>query len=219
LKLMLGQNLFSDLGFLGRKSIIPDLKNYCPAPLYPKRSNLPVYRSPLAVLSLIVAFGFGLGFPPSSHSAELRSLTANEILTHIRAEGKPLTLLNIWATWCGPCKEELPDLLKLKKNYQAQGLHLVLVSADVKSKKSEAEAFLKSLGVDFLSFFKGERDLSFIEGLNPKWQGAIPASVLYDSKGNILDSWHGSKTYKEFEVVIKGHLTPKKITPIKKSES
>ncbi len=167
----------------------------------------------LSVLSssftLSLAFGLNLGLASPTQAAELKSLTANEILAHIRSEAKPLTLLNIWATWCGPCKEELPDLLKLKKNYQAKGLHLVLVSADVKSKKNEAEAFLKSLGVDFLSFFKGEKDLSFIEGLNAKWAGAIPASVLYDSKGAILDSWHGSKTYEEFETLLKIYLNKK----------
>jgi cytochrome c biogenesis protein CcmG/thiol:disulfide interchange protein DsbE len=45
--------------------------------------------------------------------------------------GEQLTLLNLWATWCGPCKEEFPDLEQLRRDYQAKGLRVLAVSVDI----------------------------------------------------------------------------------------
>jgi thiol-disulfide isomerase/thioredoxin len=45
--------------------------------------------------------------------------------------GEPLTLLNLWATWCGPCQEEFPDLERLRRDYEAKGLRVLAVSVDI----------------------------------------------------------------------------------------
>ncbi len=66
--------------------------------------------------------------------------TPERILTYVRSTGSPLVLINFWASWCEPCKEELPALVKLEKKYSAQGLKIILVSIDDQDEISAAES-------------------------------------------------------------------------------
>ena len=56
--------------------------------------------------------------------------TADTVFQEVRKPGASVTVVNVWATWCQPCREEFPDLLKLRRAYARQGLRLVLVNAD-----------------------------------------------------------------------------------------
>jgi len=60
-----------------------------------------------------------------------------------------VVLLNVWATWCGPCKEEIPSLEKLYKEYGPNGLKLVAVSIDDYVSEDSIRAFAKNFGVTF----------------------------------------------------------------------
>ena len=57
------------------------------------------------------------------------------------------------------------------------------------------QKFLAGLGVTFPSFLKTGDDMQFIDGLDPKWDGTLPASVLFDGKGNKLQLWSGTVSY------------------------
>src|SRR5262245_33255733 len=74
--------------------------------------------------------------------------SATEILAAVRAPGAAGTLVNMWATWCVPCREEFPDLLRLRSAYRERGLRVLLVSGDFDSERPQVEAFLREQGVD-----------------------------------------------------------------------
>lgn len=144
----------------------------------------------------------------SSVQSEKQLIQANAsyIKKQILSNDSKITLLNIWASWCSPCKEEMPHLLKLKNIYKQKGFELVLVSADRLEEKGQVEKLLLELNVDFPSFIRGEQEISFISELSPSWQGGIPASLIFNHRGEILEHWQGSLPYEALEKKILRHL-------------
>src|SRR5438876_8541594 len=106
---------------------------------------------------------------------------AHQLLARVRRGRARATLVNVWATWCGPCREEFPALLAIARDYRARGLDVMLVSADFDS--AEAKRYLDAQHVGFETFFRVGGDMSFIDQMNPRWSGALPASFVYDSTG------------------------------------
>lgn len=125
----------------------------------------------------------------------LLDATPGEILEQVRRPGARAVLLNVWATWCDPCREEMPDLLRLHRDLAAEGLRLVLVSADFESAVPEAERFLRGEGVDFPTWRKVGDDMAFIRAVHPDWTGSLPATVLYDDSGEVRWFHQGVVTY------------------------
>lgn len=118
-------------------------------------------------------------------------------------------LVNFWATWCDPCREESPALVRLHNTYRGRGLSLVAISMDEPESVGEVEKFLKSQGAQFGSYRRNFRDFgAFIDTINPRWGGGLPASFLYDRNGNLVESWQGATSYEEFEKAVKPLLAP-----------
>ena len=122
-------------------------------------------------------------------SARIASANLDTVLGAIRKPGARAVLVNVWATWCEPCREEMPAIIRAYKGRKGDRLRLVLVSADDEEARAEAENFLAAQGVDFPSFLKTGDDMAFINGIDPRWSGALPASFLFDARGHLLQSW------------------------------
>jgi thiol-disulfide isomerase/thioredoxin len=128
----------------------------------------------------------------------------------IRKPGARAVLVNVWATWCEPCREEMPELVRFYRAHEREGLRLVLVSADDEETRGEAEKFLAAQGVRFDSYLKVGDDMAFINGLDPRWTGALPASFLYDGQGRLQQFWPGEVTKDELETKFKETLQRRK---------
>src|SRR6185295_3436550 len=85
------------------------------------------------------------------------------LLDVIRKPGASAVLVTVWASWCDPCRQEMPRLLRFYRQHQAEGLRLVLVSIDDEAKRDRAARFLASKGVDFPSWLKRGDDMPFID--------------------------------------------------------
>ena len=139
---------------------------------------------------------------PESEGPEIRPANAAQLQAAVRARGARVTLLNVWATWCIPCREEFPDLLRLRREYREHGLRLILVSADIDSQLPEARAFLTGQGVDFLTYLKQGADMPFIDSLDARWSGALPATLLYDATGQQIWFHEGKTSYDSLKIRI-----------------
>lgn len=122
----------------------------------------------------------------------------------VTAPGATAVLVNVWATWCDSCREEMPALLRFARAHRAEGLRLVLVSADDEDQRDQVAAFLGKAGAGgATAFIKHGADDAFVNGLDPNWTGALPASFLYDAHGAERRFWSGPITVPELEAGLR----------------
>lgn len=132
--------------------------------------------------------------PPAVTPADVKA-----ILAAVARPGARAVLVNVWATWCEPCREEMPDILRAFKDNKARGLRLVLVSADPLAERAEVAKYLAAHGVDFESYLKTGDDMAFINSIDPKWDGTLPASLLFDGRGQKLKLWPEKVSYDDLK--------------------
>jgi peroxiredoxin len=98
-----------------------------------------------------------------------------------------LRLINIWATWCGPCVSEFPEFVIINRMYNARDFELITISADDPAKKEKVHEFLKKKQAANTNYiFTGDNKYKLIEAVDPKWQGALPYTVLVEPGGKIV---------------------------------
>ena len=149
----------------------------------------------------------GRGSSPAAGTTTLDTAAVNivplrvaALLDTVRASGGEAVLVNVWASWCDPCREEFPDLLRLRDRYRSRGLRLMLISADFDDQLSPARRFLAEHGVDFRTYvIETGNDQAFINTLSPQWNGALPACFVFDRAGHLYDFWKGRAPYEEIE--------------------
>ena len=109
------------------------------------------------------------------------------VLKRGATKNKPL-LVNFWATWCDPCREEFPDLVKIDKQYRPQGLDFTAVSIDDLSEiKTTVPQFLREMRVTVPTYLLNVSDPELaMSKVDPQWSGALPATFLYDGQGNLV---------------------------------
>jgi len=113
-------------------------------------------------------------------------------------------LVDFWATWCDPCREEFPNLVRLHNAYRGRGLSVVAISMDEPESVPAVQRFLQSQGAKFGSYRQHFEDFeALVNSINPRWGGGIPATFLYDREGKLANSWEGATTYEEFESAVK----------------
>lgn len=114
-----------------------------------------------------------------------------------------ILMVDFWATWCTPCRAELPHLAQISAKLQAKGLDFVTVSADELENEPQALQFLEKSGVKGGAFVKRPKnDDAFIEGINPEWGGGMPALFLYDRNGKLVKSFFGETPIKDIESAL-----------------
>jgi thiol-disulfide isomerase/thioredoxin len=120
------------------------------------------------------------------------------------AKGKVL-LVNFWATYCAPCRKEMPQLVALGERLKARGLVFVTVSADEPEQAAEASAFLDRSHVPAPAYLRKPRNEErFPLAIDPAWKnGALPASFLYDRQGRKVRAFFGELKLAELEAEIK----------------
>jgi thiol-disulfide isomerase/thioredoxin len=123
-----------------------------------------------------------------------------DVVAAYNAEGKAV-LLNVWATWCGPCVEEFPDIVELKHKYNDQ-LAVLFISADFPEDRERAIEFLREQKVDWETYLKVGKDEPFINALSADWGGALPFTKIYNKNGEIVTFWENKASYETFEKAI-----------------
>jgi thiol-disulfide isomerase/thioredoxin len=114
-----------------------------------------------------------------------------------------LRLINVWATWCGPCVTEFPDLVLINRMYRGRDFEFVSISADNPAQKDKALRFLQSSGASFKNYiFNTDNKYKLIEAIDPKWQGALPYTIVVEPGGKIVYTKHGRINAAELKKAI-----------------
>ena len=125
----------------------------------------------------------GLAGKPAPDFA-LKSATGENLrLSEYRGD---VVMINFWATWCGPCRQEMPLLDELYARYQRVGFSLLGVNIDDDSRR--ALDMVEELGVRFPVLFDATKEVSKLYDV-----GAMPVTVIVDREGNVRHVHHGYK--------------------------
>ena len=101
--------------------------------------------------------------------------------------GKPL-LINVWASWCGPCREEMGSLERLYRRFWGSELNVIGISTD--DYPDRATAFLRHSGVTFNNYIDSRLQLENMLGAN-----RLPLTLLVDAKGQVVAKFYGAKQW------------------------
>jgi|GEM_PF-482016 len=187
---------------------------------------------PLIILVLVAAGAAGFGVyqwvapgstPPLSPSAVVmgpsdKPMTADEALAekmdglsdgsrHTLADwrGKAV-LVNFWATWCAPCREEIPVLVKLQAQYAAQGFTVVGIATD-ESNEKDVKAYLGKMVVNYPILMGNEDVGRLVAGFGGNLIG-LPYSLLLDKNGKVLKLHAGELSADEAQELVSLGLNP-----------
>ncbi len=120
--------------------------------------------------------------------------------------GDKLRLINVWATWCGPCIIEYPEFLVLQRMYGARDFEFVSISADKPEEHEKALNFLKKQQSGVTNYLFSEDDkYALIEAVDPDWNGALPYTLLVDTAGNKVWSHQGQVDFLALKRAIVEH--------------
>lgn len=122
------------------------------------------------------------------------------------ANGNDTTyVINFWATWCGPCVQELPDFEKLNENYKNKKVKVILVSMDfLADYDSKLLPFLKKKNIKTEVMLLNETKADvFINKINPKWWGSIPATMIVNNAKKQNEFFEESLAYEFLDKKLK----------------
>jgi peroxiredoxin len=111
----------------------------------------------------------------------------------IQNKGQKLRLINVWATWCGPCTMEFPDFIIIDRMYRGRDFEFVSVSTDKPERREKVLKFLKEQEASNKNYIYSESNIyQLIEAIDPDWKGALPYTLLVEPGGKIVYRQQGS---------------------------
>jgi len=117
-----------------------------------------------------------------------------------------VVVINYWATWCEPCREEFPEFVEFHQQWAGRGVTFWAMSLDVASvRDTEVKKFLAEQRVPFPVFIRAatEDPNDFINAIDQRWTGELPATFVYDREGRRKHSLFGKQTRKSLEDAVK----------------
>lgn len=96
-------------------------------------------------------------------------------------------LINFWATWCGPCVAEFPDLVIIDRMYRGRSFEFISVNLDKQAKKGDALSFLKKQEASNKNYIFNDDDVyKLIDEVDAEWKGNIPFTILIEPGGKVI---------------------------------
>jgi thiol-disulfide isomerase/thioredoxin len=123
---------------------------------------------------------------------KMEEIDQEGIMNLIKNDSEKLRLINIWATWCGPCVIEFPEFVTINRMYQGRDFEFISISADKLNNREKALKFLTEKEASNTNYiFNGGNSYDLIEAVDKEWQGAIPYTLLIAPGGEIIDRIDG----------------------------
>ena len=153
------------------------------------KSFMSTARASAYVLSILIAFAADASAQSTtSEVSEKKALTVTKVdgagmWEAIKPAGRPV-LVNFWATWCDPCREEFPDLVKIAADYKGR-IDVVTVSLDDPAEiDTSVRRFLADMGAEMPAYLLSTKDEdAVITSVSKEWGGALPFTIIFDKSG------------------------------------
>jgi thiol-disulfide isomerase/thioredoxin len=136
----------------------------------------------------------------ASTNINVKAVGEPELKSILDSHQGQVLLVNVWATWCKPCREEFPDLVRLQDFYKGKNVRVITISADYPDEiESKILPFLKKFNINFPVYVQNfSKQENFINRMNKDWNGALPATFIYDKKGQQQAFFIGKKDFESF---------------------
>jgi peroxiredoxin len=130
----------------------------------------------------------------AAEEASLQEIDREGIKKLIANDSENLRLINVWATWCGPCVTEFPDFVDMSRMYGGREFELITISADKPDNKEKVLSFLnkKDAAATTNYLFTEDDKYALIEAIDPDWQGALPYTLLIKPNGEKVYAKQGT---------------------------
>jgi peroxiredoxin len=133
----------------------------------------------------------------------LEGIDTAGIATLVKNNSTKYRLINVWATWCGPCVIEFPEFADIQRMYGKRDFEVISVSTDKPSRQEKVIEFLRDNHAAFKNYhFQSENTYSLIAAVDPSWQGVLPYTLLIAPKGEIIYRQNGLINPFELKQVI-----------------
>ena len=160
-------------------------------------------RKLIALLSMAAIVTLFMGFTPSFVSKKAPNFTLKtsdgSVIELSKLKGKTV-VVNFWATWCGPCRAEIPGFLDVYSKYKSKGLEIVGISLD-RGGWDDVKPFVKKYNISYPVVLGNDRIATLYGNIE-----AIPTTFIIDKNGAIVDQHVGYMKAEDFENKIKGLL-------------
>lgn len=156
-------------------------------------NNLP-FIIPLLLLSMLVNTSF-------SSASTIKNINIDSLKKEISNAKSSILIVDFWATWCSPCKKQLPILSNLYEKYRSRGLSIIGVAMDYNMK--DVKKFVRKSDIRYPVYVGGE-DIGFIYKLK-----AVPTTHIYDRNGNLVKKHTGFVNEEELTQIIENILEAK----------
>lgn len=156
----------------------------------------------LQALSLLLALVVA---SPPGQATELKVVSPTEFRAALLAERGSVLVLNFWASWCSPCLKEIPELLRLERDYASCGVRVLGITLD---EPTDYAAVVKPLLAQrFAGFRTLARDSAsmdaFASVVDGAWNELMPTSYVLDRDGVVIERIQGGKSYEEFAALVR----------------
>ncbi len=115
--------------------------------------------------------------------------------------GKQPTIVNLWGTWCPPCRREIPGMVELYKEYRGKGVEIVGVAFPGRDTPDKVRDFAKKAGMEWVMTMG---DKSVARPL--QWTGSVPTTIFYDKNGREVERFVGARDHATFKAAVEKML-------------
>lgn len=134
---------------------------------------------------------------------ETRVIEQDEAFSILESHDSELLVVNYWATFCGPCVEEMPYFQKVSKAYEPSKVRVVGYSLDFIDPLQRVPEFLKQKDITYSNLVLKVDPNEYIDKVSPAWKGDLPATFFYNSSGEKLGEVLGVLEQEELIAKVK----------------
>lgn len=146
--------------------------------------------------------------PSTKAGPAVTRLDLVSLRTLLEPKGKPL-LINFWATWCEPCREEFPDLVQINSEYAGRIDFVTISLDDLAEINRDVPKFLAEMKAEMPAYLlRTPNETAAISAVSPDWNGALPFTVLFDGKGATAYTRQGRVVPEDLRARLNGLLAP-----------
>jgi thiol-disulfide isomerase/thioredoxin len=137
---------------------------------------------------------------------QVENIDTSGIKELIRNKSDKLRLINVWASWCGPCVQEFPDFVIIDRIYRSREFEFVSINADKLWRKDNVLKFLQKNEASNKNYiFNSDNNSELVESIDPQWSGALPYTMLIEQGGKVIYRLQGPINMLEMRKLIVGN--------------